>query len=103
MNCPFHQNLNVAEAMIMKQEEHDMFYLQPQSWTMPINRLIPGTLFMCYRNAGYDYLATRQEGGTDKTIMDCLYSVSLSRPLQAFMARVRVNFTLPTFRIFIRK
>ena len=33
---------------------------------------------MRYKNVGYDYLATRQEGGKDKTIMDCMYSVRLS-------------------------
>jgi len=60
----------------MKQEDHDAFLLQPKWWIIPRHRVIPGTLLMCYRNAGYDYLATRQEGGKDKTIMDCLYSVS---------------------------
>ena len=76
-NCLLNQNVNVAEATIMKQEDHDAFF-QPKWWTTPRNRVIPGTLFMCYKNVGYDYLATRQEGGKDKTIMDCLYSVRLS-------------------------
>jgi hypothetical protein len=92
-NCLFHQNVNVAEATIMKQEEHDVFYLQPQSWTKTINRVIPGTLLTCYRNSGYNYLATRQEGGIDKTIMDCLYSVRLSSCLWV-MTWVRMNFML---------
>jgi len=70
--------VNEAEATIMKQADHDVFFLQPKCWTTPRNRVIPGTLLMCYRNAGYDYVATRKEGGKDKTIMDCLYSVSLS-------------------------
>jgi hypothetical protein len=29
-NCLFHQNVNVAEATIMKWEQQDTFYLQPQ-------------------------------------------------------------------------
>jgi hypothetical protein len=56
----------VAEATIMKQEDHDAFF-QPKWWTTPRNRVIPGTLPMCYKNVGYDYLATRQEGGKEKT------------------------------------
>ena len=62
----------------MKQADHDTFFLQPKWWTKPRNKVIPGTLLMCYKNARYDYLATKQEGGKDKIIMDCLYNVRLS-------------------------